>query len=176
MKKLLTLITFIICFSSLAQEKTYREDVLTYLNTSGTATQYENAVGGLFDLLEKQYASQNVPDEVWNDLKAETPMEVNRIMNMLVSAYRGTYDQNDIQQMTKFYKSGAGQQLLANRTALTEQQQREVTAFNNTRVGKKIRSSEQEISKKTSEISEIWSRDLYRSTTDRLAEKGFTLQ
>lgn len=142
---------------------------------NGTADQYSNATNGLFDLLKNQYASKNVPDAVWNELKTETPKQVDRILNMLVSAYRGNYNQEDIQNMLAFYETGAGRQMLTDKTALDYEQQKEVTVFYNTPTGQKILTVEPDIAQNIGEISEIWSRDLYRMMVDKLAEKGYTM-
>lgn len=175
MKKLLIALLFTVSLTSIAQEKAYHEEVLEYLEVNGTRAQYANAVDGLFDLLRKQYAGQDIPDKVWTELKEESPKQVDRILTMLVSAYRGTYEQEDIQNMLAFYKTEAGVQLLSDKTALDYEQQKDAAVFYNTPTGQKILSSQQEIASRVSEISEIWSRDLYRATIDKLADKGFMM-
>lgn len=176
MKKLLIVLIFICSFSLSAQERPYHEVVLEYLEVNGTRTQYQNATDGLFDLLKKQYESKNVPETVWTELKAEAPKQVDGILAMLVSAYRGTYEKEDIQKMLDFYQTGTGKQLLSDKTAMDYDQQQEVAQFYNTATGQKILTSEQQISSSVSEISEIWSRDLYRMMVEKLAEKGYSMQ
>ncbi|EAQ38433.3 hypothetical protein MED134_03939 [Dokdonia sp. MED134] len=175
MKKLLLAIFFISSLTIQAQDTSYHEDVLAYFKVNGTEAQYSNATDGLFDLLKKQYESQNVPETVWTELKAETPKQVERILNMLVSAYRGSYSQEDIQNMLAFYETGTGRQLLADRTALSYEQQKEASVFYNTPTGQKILMVEPDIAQNVGEISQIWSRDLYRSMVDKLAEKGYSM-
>ena len=175
MKKLLLAIFFISTLSIQAQETSYHEDVLAYFKVNGTEAQYSNATQGLFDLLKKQYASQNVPDAVWTELQEDNPKQVSRILNMLVSAYRGTYSHDDIKNMLAFYETGTGRQLLADRTALSYEQQKEASVFYNTPTGQKILMAEPDIAQNIGEISQIWSRDLYRSMVDKLAEKGYTM-
>jgi len=173
-KKLLIALLFITSFSSIAQEETFHQEVLRYLNINGTADQYTNATSGLFDLLKQQYSSKNVPSDVWTELEGEKPQAVNRVLNMLVSAYRGSYGKEDIQNMLAFFETSTGKQLLLDKTSLNADQQKEAATFYNSATGQKILESEQEIGKNISEISEIWSRDLYRSMVDKLAEKGYT--
>lgn len=175
MKKLLIALFFTVGFTALSQERAYHEDVLQYLEVNGTRAQYSNAVDGLYDLLERQYVGQEIPETVWSELKKDAPKQVDRVLAMLVSAYRGTYEQEDIKNMLAFYKTNTGVQLLSDKTALSYEQQKEAAVFYNTTTGQKILSSEQEIASRVSEISEIWSRDLYRMTIDKLAEKGFRL-
>ncbi|MFC4633083.1 DUF2059 domain-containing protein [Dokdonia ponticola] len=175
MKKLLLALFFLSSLQFTAQESTYHQDVLRYLTMNGTANQYSAAIDQLFELLGRQYTSQNVPDTVWVELKKETTPELNKILNMLVSAYRGTYSQEDIQQMIAFYETPTGKQLLADKTALDYEQQKTASAFYNSPTGQKILTSEQQIARSVGEISEIWSRDLYRSIIDKLADKGFIM-
>ncbi|TVZ22750.1 hypothetical protein JM84_1660 [Dokdonia sp. Hel_I_63] len=175
MKKLYIALFLLTSLSGYAQEKTYHEEVLRYFQVNGTADQYSNATKGLFDLLKNQYASKNVPEAVWNELKTETPKQVDRVLNMLVSAYRGSYNQEDIQNMLAFYETDAGRQTLTDKTALNYEQQKEIAVFYNTPTGQKILTVEPDIAQNIGEISEIWSRDLYRMMVDKLAEKGYTM-
>ncbi len=176
MKKLLIAIFILTSLNTFAQEASYHEVALKYLQTNGTATQYEGAIDQLFGLLKQQYTGQNVPDETWTSLRSESSGEVNKILNMLVSAYRGTYDKEDLINMLAFNETGAGRQLLVDRTSLSKEQRQEAANFYNSATGQKILTSEQQIGSRVSEVSEIWSRDLYRSVTEKLAAKGFTLQ
>lgn len=175
MKKLLIALFFTISLTTIGQERAYHEDVLEYLEVNGTKAQYANAIDGLFELLKKQYAGVDVPETAWAELKEESPKQVDRILAMLVSAYRGTYEQEDIQNMLAFYKTDTGAQLLSDKTALNYDQQKEAAVFYNTVTGQKILSSEQQIGSRVGEVSEIWSRDLYRNMIDKLAEKGFMM-
>lgn len=176
MKKLLFALFFLCSLQFNAQEATYHQDVLRYLTMNGTANQYGEAINQLFDLLQQQYKDQNVTSDVWDELKKDTAPEVNRILNMLVSAYRGTYEHDDIKNMMTFYETGTGKQLLADKTALDYEQQKEASVFYNSQTGQKILTSEQEIGRRVGEVSEIWSRDLYRNIIDKLAAKGYVMQ
>lgn len=175
MKKLLIILLLTMSFSSIAQEQSYHQEILKYFKINGTEVQYTNATTGLFDLLKRQYESKNVPSAVWTELEEEIPQAVDRILNMLVSAYRGSYNQEDIQNMLAFYETSTGSQLLKDKTALTSDQQKEASNFYNSTTGQKILESEEKIGKNISEISEIWSRDLYKMMVDKLAEKGYTM-
>lgn len=175
MKKLLIAIFIFTSLGLSAQEVGYHELALKYLQTNGTATQYEGALDQLFGLLKQQYAGQNISDATWATLRTDSSSEVNRVLNMLVSAYRGTYEKDDLVKMLAFYETEAGRQLLADKTAMTHQNRVDASFFYNSPTGQKILASEQEVGSRVAEVSEIWSRDLYRNVTDKLAEKGFTL-
>ncbi|SNR97613.1 DUF2059 domain-containing protein [Dokdonia pacifica] len=176
MKKLLFALIFLSSLHFNAQESSHRADVLRYLTMNGTANQYSAAIDQLFELLGKQYQEHNISDEVWGELKKESTPELNKILNMLVSAYRGIYEHEDIKNMIAFYETSTGKQLLADKTALTSEQQKEASVFYNSPTGQKILTSEQQIAHRVGEVSEIWSRDLYRNLVDKLAEKGYVMQ
>ncbi|MBE15950.1 MAG: hypothetical protein CL867_06845 [Cytophagaceae bacterium] len=177
MKKiLLILFVFIANVSLKAQENSFRQDVLTYLEINGTTQQYSEAIDKLFDLLKRQYASQKVEEKVWTALRKESQGELGKIKAMLVSAYRGTYTQEDIQSLIAFYKTDAGKQLLQDQTAMTTQQRQEASAFYNGETGQKVLTSRDKISQSVAEVSQIWSRDLYQKMRDKLAEKGYLMQ
>lgn len=175
MKKLLISLLFLATFSSYGQEASFNEVAMKYLQTNGTAVQYEGAIDQLFVLLKQQYGELNVPESTWTELRSDASGEVNRILSLLVSAYRGTYEKQDIINMLAFYETPAGKQLLADRTAMSKEQREAAAAFFNSQTGQKIVSYEKQVASSVSEVSELWSRDLYRSVTDKLAEKGFSL-
>jgi len=176
MKKLFLTLFFLCSLQFNAQESTYHANVLKYLTMNGTANQYSAAIDQLFELLGKQYQSQNVSDAVWSELRKETTPELNKILNMLVSAYRGTYSKEDIKNMISFYETPTGKQLLVNKAGLDYEQQKTASVFYNSPTGQKILTSEQQIGRSVAEVSEIWSRDLYRGLIDKLAAKGFVMQ
>ncbi len=175
MKKLLMSIFIFTSLFANAQDVSFHEVALKYLQTNGTAVQYEGAIDQLFSLLKNQYAGQNIPEATWTELRSESSSEVNRILNMLVSAYRGNYEKHDLVNMLAFYETATGKQLLVDRTKLSKEQREEAANFYNSPTGQKILISEKEVAGSVSEVSELWSRDLYRNVTDKLAEKGFTL-
>ena len=176
MKKLLFAFVLFSMFQVSAQETTYRQDVLKYLEINGTTQQYSGAIDQLFDLLKRQYANHNIDAEVWDTLRAESAGEVGRIKAMLVSAYRNTYTQKDIQNMISFYQTEAGKLLLSNQAKMTDAHRNDASFFYNTETGKKILSKKDEISRSVGEVSQIWSRDLYKMMVDKLAEKGYVMQ
>ena len=175
-KKLLYIALFMCATTVFSQQQSYRQAVLNYLEVNGTTQQYQQAVEQLFELLQQQFKDQDVPEAVWTELKKEGQPALQQIKAMLVSAYRGTFDGQEINDMLQFYGTAAGKQLTHDQTAMTENQKQEMANFFNTPTGQKILSSQQEISEKVGEVSEIWSRELYIRMIDKLAEQGFILQ
>ena len=177
MKKIaLGLVFFLaITLHSFAQEKTLTESITHYLNINGTKEQYNHAVTSLVDMLKKQYASKNVPGNVWEELNAEKPKAINQIKAMLASAYRSHFDKTEINEMIEFYESPTGRQMVKDQTQLSQEDRDNMAKFYNTETGKKILDKSDSLNKMVSEISESWSRNLYVEMTDKLAAKGYAL-
>ncbi len=174
--KCFSLVLFLIfSLQSVAQESTLTESVTRYLNINGTTEQYEHAVSSLLVMLKQQYASKNVPDTVWEELSEQKPTAINQIKAMLVSTYRSHFDQVEINDMIKFYETPTGQQMIKDQTKLTQDDRDKMAFFYNSSTGKKILQESDVLNQSVSEISENWSRALYKSMTTRLAEKGYDL-
>ncbi|MFD0860721.1 DUF2059 domain-containing protein [Sungkyunkwania multivorans] len=176
MKTRLFFLVAILPLISFAQtnSSSFVDNTLHYLRVNGTQELYEDAVDQLFVLLKQQYASQNVPESVWTELKESKTKSVNDLKAIMVSAYRAHFNNEDIKNMIAFYESDAGQQLKADRSKLTDEQRREVGVFYKTVAGQKIIDTQAELTKIVGQISQDWSSALYREMTGRLKEKGFT--
>ncbi|MFD2824130.1 DUF2059 domain-containing protein [Lacinutrix iliipiscaria] len=176
MKSILTLIiTFIISTASFAQVDAYSEDVKKCIKSNGTVDYYENVVDQLFTMLEKQYASQNVPVSVWDELKLLKKESLEELSQMMVSAYRGHFSHQDVKNMNALYSTQAGQNMFKDASALTEADKEALTEFYRSETGQKITGSQDSMNESMSKISEIWSSDLYRTIVNKLSEKGFNL-
>jgi len=175
MKKLLLLLFIVSSAFTNAQEVDFHTVALKYLQSNGTSKQYEGAIDQLFTLLKQQYAEKNVSQATWDELRYSSSEEIDRILNMLVSAYRGNYEKQDLVSMLAFNQTPTGRQLIVDRTALSKEQRQIAADFYNSPTGQKILTSKQQVAHSVSEVSEIWSRDLYRMVEDKLAAKGFTL-
>ncbi len=174
--KCLSLVLFLVLsLQSIAQETTLTESVTQYLNINGTTEQYEHAVSSLLVMLKQQYASKNVPEEVWEELSKQKPTAINQIKAMLVSTYRTHFDQIEINDMIKFYKTPTGQQMIKDQTKLTQNDRDKMAFFYNSATGQKILQESDALNQSVSEISENWSRGLYKSMTSKLAEQGYDL-
>ena len=158
-----------------AQKTTYVEDTMKYLELNGTTKQYNQAVDQLFVMLKQQYATANIPDTVWAELETVKPQELIKIKSLLVSAYRGNFSQEEVQEMIEFYDSPAGRQLVVDPTAMSSEQKDAFTLFTQSEIGKKIGTSKESLSLMVSEVSELWSRDLYKNITEQLQSKGYAM-
>jgi len=177
MKKLL-FIAFLVLTSAttFAQTDAYSEDVKTLIKQNGVYDYYANVVDDMFTMLKKQYASKNVPDTVWNDLKNVKQDEMKELSQMMVSAYRGYLRHEDVKAMNKMYSTPAGKTMVKNSKQLTDAQKQELGTFYNSESGQTLLTAQPEIDKLMSKISEMWSSTMYRNVVKHLADKGFTLQ
>jgi len=175
MKKIITIICFLIVgTSSFAQVDAYSEDVKKCIKSNQTLSYYENVVDDMFKMLEQQFQSQNVPATVWTELKKVKPDTMDELAQMIVSAYRAHFTHQDVKNMNKLYTSKAGKNMF-NPEGLTEGDKIILKEFYQSETGQKIVSSQDSMNASMSEISEMWSSDLYKGVIAKLSEKGFDL-
>ncbi|MFT5907430.1 MAG: hypothetical protein ACI836_000575 [Saprospiraceae bacterium] len=126
---LLLTVFALFCFSVMAQELSSQESIVKYLTIKGTHSNYNSAYDQMFDVLEQQFKSGNVPAKVWTAVKSKKPMAINQGVRMLASAYRDSFDKQDINNLIDFYSSGTGQQVLQDPTKLTKEQNEALAIF-----------------------------------------------
>ena len=176
MKKILTvIIAFVISTVAFAQEDAFSQDVKKCIKSNGTYAYYENVVDEMFAMLEKQYASQEVPSNVWAELKSLKGTSLDKLSQMIVSAYRGHFTHEDVKNMNVLYATKAGQGMFKSADLLTEGDKAALTEFYRSDTGQKINGSQESMNEAMSKISEMWSSDFYRSIVSQLSEKGFNL-
>ena len=160
-------------FTLSAQGDTRQTDILNYLTINGTHEQYGDAYEQMFEVIKQQFAGAEVPSSVWVELKQTKSDEVQKIVVLLSSAYRKHFSGDDITAMLTFYKTDAGKQMMANMGGMSQEQNKELTAYLMSDVGKKLDAVRPELVQDISQISEYWSRDLFMDTRKKLIEKGY---
>lgn len=174
MKKLFTFLMLItLVTQAVAQTDAYSEDVKTCIKSNGTYDYYADVVDQMFTMLKQQYASENVPESVWQELEQTKQASMEELSQMLVSAYRGYFSHDDVKKMMALYKSKVGQTMVHDAQSLTEADKVVLGEFYNSDTGQKILGSQEDMNKVMSKISEMWSSDMYRSVVTKLTEKGF---
>ena len=175
MKRVITFICFLALTTiSFAQVDAYSEDVKKCIKSNGTMAYYEDVIDQMFTMLEEQFKSQNVPAEVWTALKKEKPAAMDELAQMIVSAYRAHFTHEDVKKMNALYASKAGQNMFKP-DALTEGDKQILKEFYQSETGQKIVNSQDSMNASMSDISEMWSRDLYKQMIAKLSEKGFNI-
>ncbi len=156
-------ICFFMCLATKAgaQEVEYATEVQTYLKQNGTSGQYEYAYDGLLKMLQNQYPETEANQKGWTFLKENKNKSVNEILTLLTPVYQRHFNREEISEMTSFYESDAGRQLISDRSQMTPAQKEELNAYYNTTLGKKVISKQTELSQEISKVSEDWSRQLY---------------
>ena len=165
----------LICFSVSAQETSFQQKIVNYLNINGTQAQYSAAYDEMFVVLPNQFDG-SIPTEVLEELKKGKKESVEKVVAMLASAYRKHFKEDEITDMLNFYKTDAGKQMVHDPYALTQDQRAEINSFFGTEVGQKISEKQQVLSRDISEISEFWSRDLFAETVELLTAKGYRMR
>ena len=176
-KYILPFLFLIVANFSFAQSETvidpYSESVKQCLINNGTRDYYSNVVDEMFAMLQKQYADKNVPESLWTELKGIKTETLDELSQMVVSAYRGHYTQDDLNKMNQMFTTETGKKMFTNPGSLTEAEKFKVNDFYNSEVGQKIIGSQESMNKIMSQVSEMWSSDLYQSVVSKLEEKGY---
>ena len=166
---------FALSFMVGATGQNFQENLDEYLLINGTHAQYSNAYDQMFEMLGKQFSDQNVPATLWETLQENKEVEVTNILTLLSSAYRKNFSETDIAAMLVFFKSEAGRQLVVDPNTLSEEQRTVINDFFTSEVGQKIADVQTTLAADIAQISEYWSRDLFKATIEKLDAEGYHL-
>lgn len=176
MKLVFTLIlSLYITTATVAQTDAYSEAVKQCITSNQTITYYDTVVDEMFAMIKQQYVSKEVPEKVWYELESLKPNALDELSQMIVSSYRAHFSLEDVNNMNALYSTHAGKNMFTNPKALTEDDQKKLREFYHTKTGQKIINSQESLTKSLSQVSEIWSSDLYKMVTQKLADKGYSL-
>ncbi len=164
-------ILFLATIPLLAQDSSLIPKVSSYLESNGTIKQYKNAYRELLNLMEKQFPKSDRNSNGWLYLERNETKALTEINDLLVPIYIKHFNEQDIDKMQTFYTSSSGQQLVKDRTKLTDAQRKEVDAFFGSKVGLKIKTKQQILSEEIAGVSEYWSKDLYQTAVLLLKEE-----
>lgn len=173
MRDIVFALTLFLTVTACMPQRSYHEDAIRYFELNGTEQQYDAAIDQMFTMLKQQYSTQNIPDSVWEELKGDKTAALTNIKSLLVSAYRSNFSHEDIKQLIVFYESETGQQMVKDRTQLSDNQKSKLSMFYDSEVGKKVQNQSNSLRMMVSEVSELWSRDLYAETIQKLKAKGY---
>ena len=162
-----------ICFSGYGQVDAFQENIIEYLNSNGTASQYVKAYDEMFDVLKQQFVEPKVPENVWSELKEGKAESIQEVLSFLTFAYRKHFTEEDIAKMNQFYKTDAAQKMVTKTYKLTKEESEQVAAFFNSDLGQKIETKREDLSVDIAEISSHWSRELFTEKMSILVKKGY---
>ena len=129
----------------------------------------------MFTMLEKQYASQEVPETVWEELKKLKIEYLDDLSKMLISTYRDHFNHKDVRRMNALYASKAGQNMLNGSDDLTEKDKEVLAKFYLSDTGQKISESQEVMNISMSQISKMWRSSFYQDVVEKLSNRGFNL-
>ncbi len=153
-----------------AQEAVFDSAVQTYLESNGTVVQYENAYDGLLKMLASRFPQTDANKEGWGYLTNSKERSVNEMKHLLVPIYQEIFSQDEILEMTVFYKSDAGVQLQKDSSQMSDSQKEALNTFYNSTLGEKIREKQPLLAERISKTSEDWSRNLYETAISLLKD------
>jgi len=154
----------------------YSQDVKLCLKNNGTYKYYEDVVDSMFTHLKQQFESQNVPAEVWVELEGIKVETLDELGQMIVSAYRGHFNHQDVNNMNTLYETTVGKKMINTATELTDDDKKALSEFYKSETGQKIVGSQDSLNAAMLQITEMWSSNLYKNVLAKLSEKGFDLE
>ena len=154
----------------------YSEEVKLCLKNNGTYNYYDGVVDSMFSNLKQQFSNHNVPDDVWADLEKIKPDTLDELGQMIVSAYRGYFNHQDVKNMNALYLTTAGKKMINSQTELNEGDKVVLNEFYKSETGQKIVGSQDSINASMMQITEMWSAVLYKNVIAKLSDQGFSLQ
>lgn len=175
MKNILFLFLLFSTSIVISQQQSYHDDAMRYFEINGTQKQYSKAIDEMFLLLKNQFSSYNIPDSVWDKLQKNKENSLLKIKSLLVSAYRSNFSHEELKELLAFYETPTGIQVANDVTKLTKEQKTEFAEFLTSTVGQKVQNQSQNLKNMVSEVSELWSRDLYKATLTRLKSEGYAV-
>ena len=151
-----------------AQESNYTKDISEYLDSNGTMLQYEYAYAELLKMLSSNFPKNEDNAQGWEYLEDNKEKALDEMKSLIIPIYQSNFTHNEIKQMSAFYSSEAGLQLINDRSKLTKAHKEVLNTFYNSATGQKIISKQEELSIEISKVSESWSRDLYETSLSLL--------
>lgn len=175
MKNIVTLFLFLaVSFNAFAQVDPYSEAVKKCIISNGTMAYYEDVMEQMYEMLEVQFTDVNVPEAVWIEVRKGKDEAMDKLAQMIVSAYRAHFTKEDVAKMNALYASQAGKNMFK-KEALTEGDKIILSEFYKSDTGNKIVSSQDSMNDAMSKISELWSSEVYRDLIAMLSAKGYEL-
>lgn len=176
MRAFILTIFLVLSISVSAQIDAYQQDIINYLNINGTNQQYSQAYDNMFEVLNERVAAPDTPEKFWDKLKEGKDKSLEDLISIMAFAYRKHFTQAEILEMTTFYKTSAAQKMISNSPNITEEDTAIINAYFESEVAKKVDSVRDDLSVDVSNISEEWSRDLFKQKLGELSKAGYARQ
>lgn len=163
-----------IYFSAPAQVDTFQQEIINCLNINGTTQKYGFVYEELFLKLKERVASPETPKTFWDQLKEGKKESIDELIFTLSFAYRKHFKQNDIAEMTEFYKTDAAQKQILKSSNFTDEDHKIIEAYENSEVAKKIEIKQVALSKDISKIAREWNTALFAKKMGAISKAGYS--
>jgi len=173
MKSIFLTLFSLICFSVVAQVDAFQRDIIEYLNVKGIHQEYTESYVGVIDAVKKNFKSSNVPENEWEEIQTDKDESLENLIFFMSFAYRTHFTQNEINNMTNFYKTEAAQRMITQDGTLTDKDNTAIDAFFESELGKKITAKQPELAIDIKEIATQWKSDLFVEKMSFLVKKGY---
>lgn len=157
-----------------AQEDAFEKDINKYLMLSGANEEYSSNVNEVIKTMKQQYASKNVPADVWKELESEREAAIQAIFEQLTPILKKHYSHSDVKQLIKVLSTDTGRQVAKKKDKLTDAERAYMDNFLKSDVGKRVMAAQPQVSKAIEEVSDTWNAQLRNKFDKKLAAKGFT--
>jgi len=107
------------------------------------------------------------------NLKKVKPLAMENIIDLVTQAYLPLFNETDIANMTMFYKTEYGKNVLQNKP-LSKEENEALKAFYQTETGNKVVINQETLNASMMNMTQNWSGNLYLQLVDALAAEGFT--
>jgi len=172
MKQFTSIFCLFVLISSVgfSQNTDASSEINAYLESNNSLDQYRYAYDQLLLMLESRYPQKETNKEGWAYLRDHKEKSIQEMKASLVPVYEKHFELDEISQMTSFYKSSAGKQLVTDRSKMNEAQKEALNTFYNSVLGQKIIEKQGVLTQEIGKISEDWSHDLYQIAVSLLKD------
>lgn len=160
----------LISFVGFSQNTEKESQINAYLESNNSLDQYSYAYDQLLLMLENNYPQKETNKEGWVYLRDNKEKSIQEMKALLVPVYEKHFELDEISQMTSFYTSSAGKQLVTDRSKMNEAQKEALNTFYNSTIGQKIIQKQPVLTQEIGKISEDWSHELYQIAVSLLKD------
>ncbi|MFD1095575.1 DUF2059 domain-containing protein [Salegentibacter chungangensis] len=116
MKKILLSLAIILSITSVAQaqsQNTYDAALKEMFELNGSEEAYKTVIREMVKMQKEQYS--NISEEIWDDVEKEfLKTSLDDLVQMLSPVYKKYMSQSDLEEITAFYRTPAGEKLAKN--------------------------------------------------------------
>jgi hypothetical protein len=159
------------CMTTEAQVDAFHKDIIDMMMIKGEQISGSLAFHDVFPKLKRNFKSNNIAPEVWQEMKGDEAKQVATYMDQAAYAYRQFFDLDDIQNMTEFYLTEAGQ-AYAFGEDLSVKQKGELAQFLASDTGESWAAHKTEVEEDLAQTRRDWSAQVFKEKMKTLIKQG----